>query len=69
MEDREVRKGKLFVENTQIGTSYVIYEIDDNVWEEDLGHVYVKYSYDKNGKDLIVEWENRGQHFKKIWAR
>ena len=44
MEDREVRKGKLFVENTQIGTSYVIYEIDDNVWEEDLGHIYVKYS-------------------------
>lgn len=60
MEEKEKREGKLFVGNTQIGASYVIYEIDDNVWEEDLGHVYVKYYYDKNGKDLIVEWENRG---------
>ena len=57
---KELRQGKIMVGDTQIGNSPVIYEIDDNVWEEDLGHVYVKYSYDKNGKDLIVEWENRG---------
>lgn len=56
---KELRQGKIMVGDTQIGNSPVIYEIDDNVWEEDLGHVYVKYSYDKNGKDLIVEWENR----------
>ena len=52
---KELRQGKIMVGDTQIGNSPVIYEIDDNVWEEDLGHVYVKYSYDKNGKDLIVE--------------
>lgn len=57
---KELRQGKIMVGDTQIGNSPVIYEIDDNVWEEDLGHIYVKYSYDKNGKDLIVEWENRG---------
>ena len=57
---KELRQGKIMVGDTQIGNSPVIYEIDDNVWEEDLGHVYIKYSYDKNGKDLIVEWENRG---------
>jgi hypothetical protein len=57
---KELRQGKIMVGDTQIGNSPVIYGIDDNVWEEDLGHVYVKYSYDKNGKDLIVEWENRG---------
>ena len=57
---KELRQGKIMVGDTQIGNSPVIYEIDDNVWEEALGHVYVKYSYEKKGKDLIVEWENRG---------
>ena len=57
---KELRQGKIMVGDTQIGNSPVIYEIDDNVLEEALGYVYVKYSYDKNGKDLIVEWENRG---------
>lgn len=60
VEEIEKREGKLFVGNTQIGSSYVIYKIDDNIWEEDLGHVYVKYYYDKNGKDLIIEWEDKG---------
>lgn len=58
-EEKEFRTGKISVGKTQIGSSPVIYEIDDNTWEEDLGHVYVKYYYDKNGKDLIIEWEDR----------
>ena len=56
----ELRMGKIIIGNTQIGNTANIIKIDDNVWEEDLGHVYVKYSYDKNGKDLIIEWEDRG---------
>jgi len=50
---------KILIGSTQIGNSANIAIIDDNTWEEDLGHVYVKYYYDKNGKDLIIEWEDR----------
>jgi len=55
----ELRQGKIMIGNTQIVNSANIVETDDNVWEEDLGHIFVKYTYTNKGKDLIIEWEEK----------
>lgn len=55
--EKNYRDGKIVIGNIQIGNSAHIIEIDENVWEEDLEHIRVKYYYAANKKDLIVEWE------------
>lgn len=59
-EDKDVKdllEGKIIINGTQIGNSACIEEVEDNEWIEDFGYLFIKYYYDENGKDLIIEWE------------
>lgn len=59
MKENNVEKIRIQLGNTEIGHSACIVETGSNEWEEDLGHIKIKYSYAKNKKDLIVEWEKK----------
>lgn len=59
MKENNKKEIKIQIVNTEIGHSACIVETGPNEWEEDLGHIKVKYSYAKNKKDLIVEWKKK----------
>ena len=61
-----VLNNKIILGNTQIGSSANIKEIDHNTWEENLGHLFVKYHYENCGNDLIIEWEKEETKEKKL---
>lgn len=58
-ERNELKKSKMHIGDTEIGHSACIVETGPNKWEEDLGYIKIKYSYAKNKRDLIVEWERK----------
>ncbi len=51
------RNGIILLNGMQIGISAVFDKLEENKWEEYLGYLSIYYYYDKNGKDLIIEWE------------
>lgn len=59
IEDKNFNEGKIIINGTQIGNSACIEQVGDNEWIEDLGYMFIKYYYDENGKDLMIEWENK----------
>ena len=63
------RKGLVIIGNTQIGNSANIKKTGDNMYEEELGDLVIKYYYD-NEKNLIADWKKNknsgGTKFKEI---
>lgn len=53
----DLREGSIVLDGMQLGISAVFEKIDDNYWKEYFGFLDINYYYDKNGKDLIIEWE------------
>ena len=51
----------LIVGNTEIGVSASIRKTGENKWEENLGDKIIKYSYEDEGKKLVIEWEDKGK--------
>lgn len=61
-----ILSNKIVLGNTQIGSSANIREIDHNTWEENLGHIFLKYYYENCGNDLLIKWEKEETKEKKV---